>query len=384
MITPWQAWLLDPRDPLVLGDGSRNPPRSPFLMPPPSALAGYVRTAAWQDDVQKFEQDVRPLLDFKVRGPWLVDTRTAEPFNRIWVPPPADVTVADTHGEVPVLQLPARVGPASDDVGALWDEASLWPVDLPERVQTCNGRTVKTRPLGHPVWTLDHALDWSLCSTCTLDTTLKKDRILAEERRTHVALQPDTGTAKPEALFTSAGVRLHPEFRYGLETTATLPPTERLQVLGGEGRQVRRSLDPQGWPAFPKSRYEAALQALQAQGGEILLRLQLLTPGCFQDGWRPPPLTGLTLKAALVPSPIPISGWDLKKRAHRQVRRLVPAGAIYWYHCSHDDLISKCLDYWTAHLPGTPADIDNNLASAEHDGFGQVLPGFTLVSKEQS
>ena len=108
--------------------------------------------------------------------------------------------------------------------------------------------------------------------------------------------------------------------------------------------------------------------------------LTLLTPGVFSAGYRPGwldhALTGsppaapglkLRLRAAALERWQPHSGWDLAQRQPRPTRKLVPAGATYWFDvldaCDKDSLAAL----WLASLCDEQQD--------RRDGFGLALPG---------
>jgi CRISPR-associated protein Cmr3 len=108
----------------------------------------------------------------------------------------------------------------------------------------------------------------------------------------------------------------------------------------------------------------------------------LATPAIFKNGWLPgwlgDDLTGsppglpavrIKLTAAAVDRWQPYSGWAMaRKHGQRAIRRLVPAGAVYWF-----ELIAgwgeDIADLWLQPISDDPAD--------RNDGFGMVLPGVT-------
>lgn len=85
---------------------------------------------------------------------------------------------------------------------------------------------------------------------------------------------------------------------------------------------------------------------LQALDGACYIRMVLATPAYFTKGWLPgwldsdlrgkPEAMGeedivLELKWACVPRWQPISGWSYGKREEKAIRRMVPAGSVYFF-----------------------------------------------------
>ena len=75
----------------------------------------------------------------------------------------------------------------------------------------------------------------------------------------------------------------------------------------------------------------------------------------------------LRLRAAAVERWQPHSGWDLARRQPRPTRKLVPAGATYWF-----DVLGACdrealAALWLTSVCDKPQD--------RLDGFGLALPG---------
>ncbi len=391
-----QSWLLSPRDPLVLGEGlpvgTTSIQRSAEL-PSPGALSGYVR-ARWLETGGVITDDrVRQAVDaLRVRGPWLVwsqperhgggATSSSVPAQP-WVAAaaPTRLVPGQKSTDIPInIQQFQLVDSISNDVGGLGPDLPLL-VRSPERLPS--DPSVKLARPRMPYQPLDLALGLALgeASPPHLDAWLSLQTQrgpVTEERRTHVAIDDDAGTAEDAQLFGSSGSRYAPGAAIGFEVHGLpLPSAVGVEVLGGESRPSTRSPSaaPVWWEwSSVERRYRDAIHRLA--GRSPLLRLQLVTPGCF-GGWRPPDLDGLTLVAAAVPGFQAISGWDLKAGRQRPVRRLVPPGAVYWYR--PDDasaLIKHAERLWHEPLPGVLPDAGPFLSKPEHDGYGQVLPGF--------
>jgi CRISPR-associated protein Cmr3 len=111
-----------------------------------------------------------------------------------------------------------------------------------------------------------------------------------------------------------------------------------------------------------------------------------VTPALFDGGWlpawldgmpiidSPPELSGIKLRlcAAALERWQPFSGWELrtldghKGGKARAVRRLVPAGSVYWFEVLEGDA-EALRKLWLAPL--------SDRAQDRLDGFGLTIPG---------
>jgi hypothetical protein len=263
--------------------------------------------------------------------------------------------------------------------------------ELPARYPAMDG--FKTDRLDFPFWPFESVVAWSLhpqARPFAADTARKP---VQPEYRVHVALQDDTWTAEPAALFSSSGLRFDTGFGVALEVEDGREPAAagpapgspaHLLVLGAESRASACSVSEGGcFPAFSDDRrktYGARIAELAASGEELGLRLQLLTPGCF-GGWAPPwpgPLAN-KLRAVVMNRFVAVSGWNLQVPPNgrpRQVRRLVAPGSLYFFGpFEADQLLALCEAWWGRSLcEGLAGDPEAHLAPPTADGYGQVLP----------
>jgi CRISPR-associated protein Cmr3 len=117
------------------------------------------------------------------------------------------------------------------------------------------------------------------------------------------------------------------------------------------------------------------------------LRLVAVTPLCFGKGWLPDALSEsggvyrgrlaaldheVILRAAFVPRPIHVSGWDMVKGEPKPTSRMVPPGAVYFFERADGEPFGEtdAKTLWLAAL-GTRTD----------EGFGRVVPGTWNPSK---
>lgn len=423
------AWRIVPRDPLVFGTGLS--PQGVVVeggaLPPPSTVAGMVRSAHVAGHINVDSTLARSLLEIGIRGPWLLGPSSAghgqptcwstAPVDGTWHPG----TSAEKFGTFSRLTLMAV------------DENILWPVPLkyvavPASDDAANQPKSAAISQFSPVWPLAQIVNWAVgrsvvpsdvtasppweSDSATVADEVYSKRLASGETRQHVAMDDDTATAAGGALFTTPGTRIADGFSIGLEVEAATPldsaPLPGLVQLGGEARLSQRVDDPSA--AFPPfDHYANAYQPSTRPSG---LRLQLLTPAVCQHanpqyGWLPSwinesgectglGLEGFKLVAVAIARVVTISGWDMQAVAGRQeggprrVRRLVPAGSVYWFEPQPNispDYPSLCARLWGAALePRTEANADEH---AEHrapparDGFGLCLPGLWFDTDKQ-
>jgi CRISPR/Cas system CMR-associated protein Cmr3 (group 5 of RAMP superfamily) len=397
-------------------------------LPLPSTLAGMVRTAllesrgaAIQDD-----EEVRKTLDVKVRGPWLVgDAQDPNVSSKtIWVPAPHDAWSERNHDWAASNQNPRvyRAGLSQHPFGEHCIGPNGHTDDLRALrtfTQRLHGNGQKADwPVGGSLryWRLEQAIDWATCSEPP--PLFEPFGGIQSEPRTHLSLDSQTLTAKEGMLFTSEGRRYRSDFAIGFSVQSSeigeaLLPGLPVR-LGGKGRVATLGKVHPGSLAFPRKTYQERLDELKKKSTRVGLRLQLITPGCLDDGpdvaehpsrpdassitrawlpaWAHPPAQPIpgaekygpfALHAVCMPArAITVSGWNVRKGAPKRVRRLIPAGTVYVFEpeatlADPYGLVDICELLWFCSLfAGTVGDKDNFLASPEHDGFGIVLPGF--------
>jgi CRISPR-associated protein Cmr3 len=149
--------------------------------------------------------------------------------------------------------------------------------------------------------------------------------------------------------------------------------------LGGERRLVHwgaSRADVRGW--------ECPLGVRTALVSASRVRLVLTTPAIFQHGWRPdwvkPDLTAepfaggpkLKLVGVSIPRWRAVSGWSMqphqntKKPGPKPVRRMVPAGGIYFFETVRGGAAALA-DRWLEPVSDDRQD--------RHDGFGLAAWG---------
>lgn len=388
------TWHLSPHDPLVLGTGKRPAATLPLMthaLPLPGTLAGAVRArfVGGANDVGP-EEARRLLEEVEVRGPWLQRGDTA------LVRAPLHIRI---HGPAPARRV---VYPTLE---ALADgEGVLLPDGIPALRPLLWAPGPGAHKLAAPdeLVSLDTACDLLLEERAAL---APPEEIVAFEGRVHVTVNATSQTAEPAALYSSPGVRYGDEIAIGVEVRCAREramPAERLFVLGGEGRVVARR-DGRGLPGFDAVRERYVRARARRPGDAPGLLLMLVTPASFSTtegdtgpGWAPPwllrdgrvdGLDGARFELAAVATErfVPMSSWSLGHRANdrvlgvqRAVRRLVPAGTVYFLRVDGDSdaWLRACERFWWRPIdettPGNPGAL---LAAPHRDGYGIVIPG---------
>ena len=382
---------MDPLAPIIIRSGrpmNAHTDADPAQFPPPSTVAGCVRTAWARATDRNFGPE---LAEFAVAGPLLV-----RDDGRVLAPKPADAQYFRCGENEEAVPCCLRAAPRPFHRGCDADlPEGLLPVQLTEEAVGKPGD-------GPAWWSWDDLLAFRDGEDMSIDRLWQNGwSPPSGDRRTHVTINPDTGTVKTGALYETEGLDLGASpaaFRTGvLGRTAAMSPTApdddgasvgglRLLVrydralspalvhLGGKRRLAALEPEPEGrWPA-PTDEW---LEKMRHAGG---LCLTLLTPAVFSAGYRPgwlddtlagspPGAPGLRLRlcAAAVERWRPHSGWDLAKRQPKPMRKLVPAGATLWFEVLDDCDAEAVAALWLASVCDEPQD--------RRDGFGLALPG---------
>lgn len=331
------AWLLWPRDPLVVRDGRPNQGRSEsatLAFPWPGTVAGVLRTRAGSDPDGRFvATDLARLRAIGLRGPLLTDGEA------VYVPAPRDaLAIRDVKDRLFALR------PITATEGALFDADAPDTLVGFEAAQVPDGKAEAL-----PAW-------WSwevFASWLTAPEGVSRDALargslggLPRERRVHVKLTAD-GVAEASMLFETEGLRftradddhpMHGATPLGLFVTIDGEASLRggLGAFAGERRLVRWEGSSKTLPPMP----DALRAHLTADTKSVRVRVVLLTPGCFDAGSQPSlagdgPLRSrddvrVTRVASTVSRPETVSGWDLAAKAPKGTRRLVAAGSVFW------------------------------------------------------
>ncbi len=376
-----ETYLIEPLAPLIVRsgrpfDGQAGTDDARF--PPPSTLAGALRTA----HAESCGKPLGPALaQISIAGPLPVKLDEAGKPLSLLVPKPADALyfwAADKSVRL-VQTLPTAL---ADGEGCDL-RYGLLPLQLSEEI--------KGKPAGGPLWwALDDLLAFRAGQARSFDAIKKNGWIPPQDEiRTHVAIDRSTHAAQDGKLFQTAGLVCLPQpegstalgqenfpaGRIGLLGCCAGKIDNGVITLGGERRLSSISVSRLGlWPTAPAL---LGKEIGKARG----LCLTLLTPALFASGWHPawlqeengelhgspPGFAGMQLKlrAAALDRWQPHSGWDLAKARPRAGRKLVPAGAVYWFEILEASEASLAA-LWL--IPISDHDQDRR------DGFGLALP----------
>jgi CRISPR-associated protein Cmr3 len=334
--------------------------------PWPSTLAGLARTQAGRDANGRFDSGkIDALLAQEVAGPWLLELDENGHAVGSAFPAPRDlVAFSNENGGLDLQRLVPvahRPGEGSSLPGAL---AAL----------AFAGTPPKGKPSPGPAF-----WSWSDLETWLTEGRAPSRRFgvaaLAHERRFHVGIDADTGTASDGKLFVSDGLRfwsVRPagsddvgrRLALGFATSDGLALKEGAVKLGGEGRVSYLRKGGGGLPACPASLLAGLERTRKA-------RVLLATPAIFDNGALPKggTLFGAKVLAMRVDRPEVTSGWDHAKDEPKPSRRMAPAGSVYWLDLSGTSDVKQ----WLAAAWGRP--VQEQAEQDQRDGFGLALVG---------
>lgn len=383
------VWLVEPLDPLIARDG-RPAAVGRFdtvSFPYPSMLAGAVRTRMGSENGAFTLAGAAALKELKekviVRGPLLAELEPEGNGVLQWLAPAPQDALLLSHDDKPALKRlfprPLRPDQATDSLA----ELGLQPVGF-EKAEGY-GKPPKDVPAfwSWPVFEtwLESPQDQSAVKLSSLGI-----EALPVERRAHLAIQPGERVSIDGMFFQTAGLRfLHKgasplaprRFALSLsceEATVAgrdLKMKRQIAPLGGERRLARWLPATKEWPVMP----EAIREKIVATGRA---RLILLTPAVFEKGalpgwnggdWPLEAVVKATVRAACVPRPQVVSGWNLETGRPKKTRRLAPAGSVYFIELSgaKDDVRQWCDEAWFASASDDAQD--------RCDGFGMAVLG---------
>ena len=390
------SWVLAPRDGWFLKDGrewmSTVAGRAHSLdRPYPSTLLGALRTAwgrarevkegrslcrtEWKDSLElKLYATImlrRPLHG----GRW-------EKVHRMW-PVPADALFlpAESGSGATVVRLDPRPPTAPTLTrGADEARAELWRASFDD----------PRKPDHPPSWWSEAAFAAWLRDSAPCRPREEGCHGVEQPRRTmvHVGIERESGAAAESLLFAHDVVepldRVDGEWgEWALAArTAGIPFSTSWATVGSD-RRLTAVEKADNELLTPPDDLTKAFDDTNATA--IGLRLIAVSPLVFEQGWLPdgfkpcascptqyrgylPGLGGveLILRAAMLPRPQHVSGWDIAARRPKPTTRLVPPGAVYFFERSDGDLLSvqhaKAL--WLAALGGRT-----------DEGYGRVVPG---------
>ncbi|WP_338709151.1 type III-B CRISPR module-associated protein Cmr3 [Paenibacillus amylolyticus] len=218
------------------------------------------------------------------------------------------------------------------------------------------------------------------------------------QERTHISIDEERQVAKDQHLYSTESL-VFPD-GLSLHSSVTLPANEpgwtgdlsELHTMGGERRLVHFSEVPAA-----ESLWQCPEEITDALQGAKYIRMVLATPAFFRKGWQPGWLnehleskdlydTGVKLRLlwACVPRWQPVSGWSYahgrKGTNEKAVRRLVPAGSVYFFKVIEGSAATLAEKMWLQSV----SDANRRKgAFDQEDGFGLALWGKWTPDTEQ-
>jgi CRISPR-associated protein Cmr3 len=389
--------------------------------PWPSTILGALRTASgratesgraltdaeWQEHARGVS--LRRLLALRrqvVRAaPWGRE-------HRVW-PAPADALWLEgkTDGRRLQVLLPQ---PSPTSVVALGRRSRIAPQVAAETFDRAREAlwwprvADQAKPLPAPRWWSEaNFVAWLAAHRAAIDVSASRWAEKPLRRvQVRVGIDPDTFTATESVLFSHDVIetldRLDApagaaEWAIGAEVELPAAFGASLLRLGSDSRVAHvESLSEDVFAAPPR-----LIDAFHNRGGGRKgLRLVVVTPAKFQNGWLPSGFTvrdggfcgqlgsgisgDLRLRAAFVPRPLHVSGWNVVgggnvlggKRAGgapKETSRMVPAGAVFFF----ERLDGRSFDGEDARKLWLAA-----LGARTDEGFGRVVPGIWDLSEQ--
>lgn len=360
----------------------------------PSVFAGSVRTMLGKAQESDFgEAAIEALKAVTISGPlpcWQ---------GNIYLPAPKDILVKEENKQRD--EYAHAIRPMNLD-SAYWNGCNcdipadgLLPAMLPNSVEG-EFKPAKTPSL----WSMDTMKKWLINARgkkfiSPPDPEKIEDRagflnLPKKEARTHVMIDPILGNSKESNLFETIGLDFSVKGRDdSVEMVGRVEnegefkdlKMDQFITIGGERRLARLKAQEtqEGWD-FPED-------LASKFSGKIKVRMVLATPAIFSDGWLPGWLNGwkdgkkipdywpkglrLKLVSACIDRWKPISGWSLEKGKRKPgpkpIRRLVPAGSVYFFEVLEGDSAALAESLWLKSVCDDPQD--------QRDGFGLALWG---------
>lgn len=341
--------------------------------PYPATVTGFLRTLIgnqfgidWNN-----KEHIQRVLNIAVQAPILQCNGEAV-FHA-----PADAIIYQEEGNSEKKMIPLRPDQHLAD-----GEGCNLPKHLVPLAVT---KEIKPLP-GYTLWKHHDLFRWLENPTDTNFAVPSEVTGMEVEERVHVCIS-DKGTGEESKLF-SAQFLAFERYRWGKKPAhnkwhllARVLTDEQIDLqgvglLGGEKRLA--AVEPAGseeWPTCPASLRQALQSAKR-------VRMVLVTPSIFQNGWKPGWLNGklegtppsasrlsLKLVSAAVKRREAVSGWSY--RADRQqpkpTRLLAPAGSVYFFEVLDGDPSVLGTEAWMEAVSDDPHD--------RRDGYGLATWG---------
>lgn len=337
-------------------DSDESRARGPIL-PPPSVVAGLIRTAHGNQQGWDWRQPGVPEQARRIHVGFQALRLRHGDTTKFLFPAPRDAVVHHDDDGLRVARLEPL--PLADGEGS----------DLPEGLMLLGDDSTSKPEPGHELWSWRDLLGWLKGQAAPPE----RQPLPPVDERVQVAIDPSRRAVEEGKLFTVEfraweHGRSHDDLtQFELVVAAEVQPTGTAH-LGGEARPVVLRDEPAALPEPDPGLRDALLTA-------TTLRCVLTTPAVFTDGWRPrwlftdSPLAaaGPRLVAAAVGNPVAVSGWDHVTGGPKPARRLAPAGSVLFIQLDRPLSPDELSALWLSSISDNDQD--------RRDGFGVAMWG---------
>ncbi len=395
-----------PHDPIIARDGrpfNAGNRMKGLDWPYPSVLAGSLRTMLGKMKDGNFDKDtISALKRLIVSGPLPLNQ------DKIYFPAPKDLLVKEENKkrECRAYAIRPMIKALNNEEGEGCNLPSgdLRPSTLPDSAED------EFKPAKTPAfWSINAMTNWLLnakgeCFASPPDPDDIDGRsdflnLPQKEPRIHVMIDPDLGSSKDSMLFETIGLNLcvkgdNEEIRLAAKIEAKgefgvmAAKIDCFNTFGGERRLARWKTD------VMQDEWNCPKNIVLGLKGKSKVRMVLATPAIFSYGWIPGWIDGwpedsvpdywpkglkLKLISACTDRWKPISGWCLEKgkQGPKPIRRLVPAGSVYFFEIEGDgDAAALAESFWLRSVCDAEQD--------RKDGFGLALWGIWDYARDET
>jgi CRISPR-associated protein Cmr3 len=307
------------------------------MMPPPSVVAGVLRTELIKqmgEDPKCYARgqsgntELLKILGspdkqdgtFRVAFWGLAVRRNSE--LQLAVPVPSDVIVRQAGEGYQVSLLDLADGGENGVTSLKSLGLAKAPVD-------------KSKEGSKPVvgmWLVGEAIEgWANRDKALLGKGLARpDELFVFHQRLGIARDRSRRSAAEGMLYTQTAVQLKEGVSFVVAVDGCLPLSQSFVRLGGDGHPaLLEPIDDDSIKKFEPLLYEPGSDYHADQSA---LRLALVTPGVFSEGWKWS--RGPKVLAAKTGYPEVVSGFDMARRVPKPALMATPSGSVYWIEVS--------------------------------------------------
>ncbi len=137
--------------------------------------------------------------------------------------------------------------------------------------------------------------------------------------------------------------------------------------IGGKHHMV--SIQHEAWSGLSSDVAKKIKKSINDSGRFFIY---LATPSIFDKGWFPSPdkMFGLYPIGAALQKSTHMAGWDYAKGRAKALRRLAPAGSVYFYEIDDNQIVDDLVDCYLLNKS-----VSDGSSGLQRAGFGQTLIG---------